>query len=213
MAYVLAVGSHKGGTGRTTTAMTLAWCWGQRGKRVTLVDADPIRAASLVAVGASGMCDWRNVRFRGGLPPTNDLAYRGDYIVIDCPSLLEPEAQTVLAQCDGLIVCCLADPLSLRTVPAASSAINAAQATNARLDLLGILIGIYDASDAIQTAMLNRLRQTHGELLLEPPVPIQPEMREWPLDPGTEPPAGPALEAYRKLAQGLESWLRQGLGV
>ena len=27
--FVLAIGSHKGGTGRTTTACALAWLWGQ----------------------------------------------------------------------------------------------------------------------------------------------------------------------------------------
>ena len=48
--FVLAIGSHKGGTGRTTTACALAWLWGHAGFRVTIVDADPVRAAGLIAL-------------------------------------------------------------------------------------------------------------------------------------------------------------------
>ena len=59
--YVLAVTSHKGGTGRTTLACGLAWLWGQRGLNVCLVDADPVKAAVLVAAGPDGICPWANV--------------------------------------------------------------------------------------------------------------------------------------------------------
>ena len=70
--YVLAVASHKGGTGRTTAALALAWLWGRAGRRVTLADADPARAAGLVARGPSGECDWPNVRYHDGFPELTD---------------------------------------------------------------------------------------------------------------------------------------------
>lgn len=210
--YILAVASHKGGTGRTTSVLALSWCWGQMGLSVTLVDADPVRASSLVALDQSGRCHWPNVRVSRTLPNLRS-PQTSDIIIVDCPSLLDPLAMPILEQSHGVIVTCLADPLSLRTVPAAASAISTARVNNPQLELLGILIGIYDNHDAVQTAMLARLRQLHGELLLEPPIPVQPELRDWPLSPGTGVPAGIALDAYQSIARTLESWIRLGLGV
>jgi cellulose biosynthesis protein BcsQ len=207
--YVLAVASHKGGTGRTTAAMSLAWTWGQEGLRVTLVDADPVQASRLVALDPAGRCPWPNVRLQSDV----NAPFAGDRVVIDCPSLLDPAARAVLRRADGIVVCCLADPLSLRTVPAAASVIRRARDANPRLELLGILIAIYDNHDEVQAAMLGRLRQAHERLLLEPPVPQQPELRDWPLEPGADLPPGPGREAYAVLARNLEACIRAGVSA
>ena len=55
MPYRLAVASHKGGTGRTTTACAVSWLWGQNGLRVLLVDACRTKAASMIAIDARGV--------------------------------------------------------------------------------------------------------------------------------------------------------------
>lgn len=47
MRKVVSVVNLKGGVGKTTTAVTLASCWGEMGKRVLLVDMDPQGSASL----------------------------------------------------------------------------------------------------------------------------------------------------------------------
>jgi len=76
-----------------------------------------------------------------------------------------------------------------------------ARVANPRLELLGVLIGQYSAFDLIQAPMLARLRQMHGELMLEPPVPHDSALRDWALTPGTPLPQGPAasaLEAARE---------------
>src|SRR5262245_62637672 len=135
--FLLAVGSHKGGTGRTTTACALAWLWGRAGFRVTLADADPIRAAALLALDESGECPWPNVSYREGLPDPED--WDPDVVVVDCPSLMDPEVPSVLQRCRGVVLTCLADPLSLRTVPAAAAALATARVANPRLELLGVL--------------------------------------------------------------------------
>ena len=205
----LAVCGHKGGTGRTTAALALAWCWAQAGRAVTLIDADPLGAASLVALPPGGSeCPWPNVTFRRGMPPEGPPA--GGVTVIDCPSLGDPEAGRILRRCRGVLVCAAADPVAVRTLPTAAGVVRAARAENPRLELLGILVGMYDNHDPVQQAILAQLRQRHGELLLEPPVPLQAEVRDWPAAPGSEPPAGPAIDAYATIARGLEHWLLGG---
>src|SRR5208282_3422152 len=47
MQQVIAVVNHKGGVGKTTSAVNIAACWGEMGKRVLVIDLDPQGSASL----------------------------------------------------------------------------------------------------------------------------------------------------------------------
>jgi cellulose biosynthesis protein BcsQ len=197
----LAIGSHKGGTGRTTTACALAWLWGREGFQVTLADADPVHAAGLIALDDSGVCRWPNVAYRDELPVEqladgDSLETTCDIVVIDCPSLIDDEVQSVLQHCHGVVLTCLADPLSLRTVPAAAGVLAMARSANPRLELLGVLIAQYRPEDPMQAAMLERLRHMHGELLLEPPTPYVAAVRDWAHTPGAALPEGQAAETF-----------------
>ena len=194
--FVLAVGSHKGGTGRTTTACALAWLWGRDGFRVILADADPVQAASLIALDDSGACPWPNVHLRDAIPDPSEGEPAADIVVVDCPSLMDPSVQGVLARCHGIVLTCVADPLSLRTVPAAARVLATARVSNPKLELMGVLIEQFNDADLIQTPMLERLRQMHGELLLEPPVPYDEAVRDWAMEPGSPLPVGPAADAF-----------------
>src|SRR5207244_13161553 len=113
-----------------------------------------------------------------------DPARGGAVVLVDGPPLLTAAAAPILCRADGVLLTCLADPLSLRTVPAAAGVLAAARVRNARLELLGVLIGGYISGDPVQAPMLGRLRQMHGELLLEPPVPEDEAVRNWALTPG-----------------------------
>ena len=191
--FVLAIASHKGGTGRTTTACALAWLWGQAGLRVALADADPVRAARLIATDGGGECPWDNVRYFDGLPEPDSGA---DLVIADCPSLMDAAVEPVLRHCHSVVLTCVADPLSLRTVPAAARVLATARVSNPRLELLGVLIGLYNSLDVIQAPMLGKLRQMHGDLLLTPPIPYDPGIRDWAANPGSPLPVSRAADAF-----------------
>jgi cellulose biosynthesis protein BcsQ len=201
--YVLAIVSHKGGTGRTAAALSLAWSFARAGRKVSLVDADPQRSTSIIALNAQGQCTWPNVRFFAGLEALAE-PLPGDLVVIDSPPLTDRTSRPVLHVSNGLVLTCLADPLSIRTVPAAATIIEAAKNANPELDLLGLLLCIYNAQDPVQNAMMSRLTESHKDLLLEPAIPYQATMRNWPLHPGSDPPAGAATEAFGVLARNLD---------
>ena len=55
---IVALLNQKGGVGKTTLALHLAGEWARKGKRVTLIDADPQGSA----------LDWSEQRAREGLP-------------------------------------------------------------------------------------------------------------------------------------------------
>jgi cellulose biosynthesis protein BcsQ len=208
--YVLVLGSHKGGTGRTTSALALAYLWGQAGLSVALIDADPVGAAGVVAVGPDGSCRWKGVRFFARLPESLSGLADCDRVIIDAPPLTERPAQRVLRLADGVIVSCLADPLSLWTVPSAARAIKQARQHNPRLSLLGLHIAVFREHDLVQSQMLQELRQTQSDFLLEPPIPAQPEISDWALKPGSEMPACLARDSYEALAQLLDSTITLG---
>jgi cellulose biosynthesis protein BcsQ len=203
--YILVLGSHKGGTGRTTSALALAYLWGQVGLSVSLIDADPVGAARMVALGPDDICPWPGVRFFPQLPESGRGLAGSDVVVIDAPPLTERSAQRVLRLADGVILTCLADPLSLRTLPCAARAFQQARAHNPRLALLGLQIAAFHEDDDLQAQMLEHVCRTYGNLLLEPPIPVQPEVGDWVLEPGSPLPEGPARDAYAAAAAQLEA--------
>jgi cellulose biosynthesis protein BcsQ len=200
--YNLVIASHKGGTGRTTCALALANLWGRAGLEIGFVDAELCGARHVLRAGAVE-CLAPGVRFFPRLPEPAALA-GCEVVVIDAPPLTEPIAQRVLRQGDGVLLTCLPDRLWLRTFPAAVAAIERAIRHNSRLEVLGLVAGIYHEQDELQAEILQLLRQTHDDMLLEPPIPYQREIAHWVLQPGNPLPAGPARQAYEALAGELD---------
>lgn len=200
-APVVFVAGHKGGSGKTTTALALAACLGQKGLLVGLVDATRVQALGLVARDASGRCSWPGVALLAGADAPG--ADECDLLLVDGPPLAAPEAREVLDRADAVLLTVLLDPLSLRTVPVATATVRRARETNPRLDLLGVVAVCHAPDDDVQALLLSELRASLGALLLEPPVARQREVAEWALRPGSAPPAGPALEAYASIAGAL----------
>ena len=113
---IVALLNQKGGVGKTTLALHLAGEWARKGKRVTLIDADPPGSA----------LDWSEQRAREGLPrlfgviglardtlhrEAPELARDADHVVIDGPPRVAGLMRSALLAADVVLVPAQPSPL------------------------------------------------------------------------------------------------------
>jgi chromosome partitioning protein len=106
---IVALLNQKGGVGKTTLALHLAGEWARRGRRVTLVDADPQGSA----------LDWSQQRSRSGAPrlfgvvglardtlhrEAPELARDADHVVIDGPPRVAGLMRSALLAADLVLI-------------------------------------------------------------------------------------------------------------
>jgi len=113
---IVALLNQKGGVGKTTLAINLASAWAGKGKKVTLIDADPQGSA----------LDWSQARSREGLPrlfgvvglardtmhrEAPELARDADIVVIDGPPRVAALMRSALLASDLVLIPVQPSPL------------------------------------------------------------------------------------------------------
>ncbi|MCA8969988.1 MAG: ParA family protein [Planctomycetes bacterium] len=208
--YVLAIASHKGGTGRTMTTIGIARALAARSKRVLLIDGNITPALHLL-LGRDKQDAPIEERelvpgvFVGTGAPGEASRLDADFVLLDCPPIFDRGADAFIGRANGVILTTLPDPLAIRTIPGATSVLKDVLALHDDLSFLGIAVSIYKDDDPLQREMLETLRARLGELCLEPPIPWQRELADWSLDAKCDLPEGPARDAYEQLVDELAS--------
>jgi len=180
----LSIISHKGGAGKTSSAVMLAEDLARRGLRVVLIDADRQRGAGLLLgiEQATGLVQQtKNPKLRyfcsSSIPlrelplKAQELAHNFDVGVVDTPSLDDPLARTWIQLSTDVLLVMPVEPISLKTLEGADSAIENLQRLNESIQIAGVLPTLFDESDATQRSLLLELRSRRPEGLL-PVIPL-----------------------------------------
>jgi len=197
--YVLAITSHRGGTGRTTMCAALAWHWAQNGNKVVLVDANPVSTAKYLVCNADGAEVWDRVKLVNAPHGLQTTPKHCDIILIDCPPNTEPLCQQSLSLADGVLVTIGSDPFSLASMAQSGARFKDWLRLQPGLQILGVVVPMFAANIQNQTRGLARL-QSIDELFLGPAIPLRREFRDWSLNPGSPPPKGAANDAVEVLS-------------
>ena len=219
----LAIVSHKGGAGKTSSAVMLAEEFSRRGLRVVLVDADRQGGAGLLLglEQATGTVQQtRNPRLRylcSSTLPLRELPARArelqglfDLAVIDTPSLDDPLARGWLQLCTDVLFVIPVEPISIRTLQSADTAIAAIHRLNPEVRVVGTLPTLFDEQDPAQRTLMMELMSRCTNGLLSPAIPLDPGLAhraEQRLDRRTE-----ASEACRKAYDAVAGDLARELG-
>ncbi len=174
----LAIVSHKGGAGKTSSAVMLAEDFARRGLRVVLVDADRQRGAGLILgldQPSSQVQQTRNPKLRylcsTGLPlrelPSRHKELEGlfDVAVVDTPSLDDPLARGWIQLSTHVLMVVPVEPVSMKTLDAADNTIDSIHKLNETILPVGILPTMFDETNANQRTLMMELRSRRSDLL------------------------------------------------
>jgi chromosome partitioning protein len=167
---LLAVISHKGGAGKTTTAVMLAEELAERGYRVLLVDADRQHSCGLLLDLANSEERVQETRvgnldyFASGRLTELDVEERYaelqgvyDVGVVDTPSLDDALARAWLRESDAALVVLQVEPLTMKTMHGAMATIETVRRVNPRIQVLGLLPTMFEETQATHCTLLNEL--------------------------------------------------------
>ncbi len=220
----LSIISHKGGAGKTSSAVMLAEEFARRGLRVVLVDADRQRGASMllgIEQPSTVVQQTRNPKLRylcsTGIPlrelPNKAEELKGlfDVAVVDTPSLDDPLARGWIQLSSHALMVIPVEPVSLKTLDAADNALDSIRRLNEEIRCAGVLPTMFDETDANQRTLMMELRSRRSDILPSGAIPHDPGLAhraEQKAERRTEP-----TEATRKTYQAAADTLVKLLGL
>lgn len=213
---IIAVVSQKGGVAKTTTAVNLASCLADYGKKILLIDLDPqghsaratgfdpellkrtsydlffspsepkkvirktqYKKFDLVASNyklASLELDMMAAKMTpnyGDLKETVSLLSDGyDFVFLDCPPSISYLTINALAASTSVLIPVQCEYFALEAVPKVISAIsNIQRSINPSLDILGILLTMYDPRSRLSTEILTEANDVFKGKVFGTPIP------------------------------------------
>jgi cellulose biosynthesis protein BcsQ len=181
---LLAVMSHKGGVGKTTSAVVLAEELAAKGYRTLLVDADRQQGAGLLLEVGPPTGDVQRTRVPGldylgsGKFTEADVAAKApayadryDIGIVDTPAVDDDLARSWLQQANATLMIMQVEPLTVKTFPSALATLETVRRLNPLIELVGLLPTMFDASEATHRTCLTELLTRRPESVFTPPVP------------------------------------------
>jgi chromosome partitioning protein len=222
---VISVANQKGGVGKTTTAINVAACMAQVGKRVLVLDMDPqanatsglglekiegasayrpllgegtllekIRATAFdrleIIPSEVDMCgaeveiaraEDHLKRLAGLLRPILNGG-RHDFIVIDCPPSLGLLTLNAFAASDYLLIPLQCEYYALEGISMSHKVLNQVRSSgiNPRLELLGVIMTMFDARTRLSAQVVDEVREHFGALVFDTVIPRLTRLAEAP---------------------------------
>ncbi|MFN3649280.1 MAG: ParA family protein [Armatimonadota bacterium] len=180
----LAIISHKGGAGKTSSSVMLAEELAGRGYRVVLVDADRQRGAGLLLgieqpTGSVQQTQHARLRYfcSAGVPlrelpqRAQELSGLFDVAVVDTPSLDDPLARGWIQVASHALMVIPVEPISMRTLGAAEATLGSVRKLNQGIEVIGLLPTMFDESESTQRTLMLELRSRQGDVLLPVSIP------------------------------------------
>ncbi len=207
---LIAVISHKGGAGKTTSAVQLAEELARRGQRTLLVDADRQQGAGLLlGIDAPAGCVQRTMvpqlDYLGSARLTDleiadcfaSVANRFDVGVVDTPSLDDALARAWLREAAAALMVLQVDPLTVKTLPSALNTLEVVRAFKPSIQILGLLPTMFDQHEAAHGKLLAELLSRRPEAVFTPVVPQDPGLMHRANREDCPPVGDAALQAYQ----------------
>jgi chromosome partitioning protein len=222
---VISVANQKGGVGKTTTAINLAACMAQLGRRVLVLDMDP-QANATSGLGlekTEGASAYRPLLGEGTLlekirptaferleiiPSEVDMcgaeveiaraenhlqrlagllrplaeAGRHDFILIDCPPSLGLLTLNAFAASDYLLIPLQCEYYALEGISMSHKVLNQVRSSgiNPRLELLGVIMTMFDARTRLSAQVVEEVREHFGALVFDTVIPRLTRLAEAP---------------------------------
>jgi chromosome partitioning protein len=184
---LLAVISHKGGVGKTTSAVLLAEELAAQGYRTLLVDADRQQGAGLLLEVGTPTGEVQRTRlasldYLGSARLTDAqvaqraaaVADRYDMGIVDTPSLDDSMARAWLQQATAALMILQVEPLTVKTFPNALQTLDGVRHLNPLIELVGLLPTMFDPSQETHRTCLTELLTRRPESVFTPVVPVDP---------------------------------------
>lgn len=198
--YRILVTSNKGGTGRTTTTLGLAWAMGALGMKTELVDLNPIPCLHYIAETPSGQCLWPRVSVTQRLESNSNA----DVQLIDALPIGEIETNALLPEIDGVVLNCQAEILSLSVLDQALQKLIQVRGSSETPRLLGLILQRFHKESPLEQKLRQRLEKMVPGLI-HGTIEESDVLAHWPLLNGAMFNDFALQKAFRNTAESLKS--------